>query len=124
MWRQHVRFVLASISLINRKGDAVVMDPAISVPILGKPKAYETANPSVSIMRVNTARILRTGPSEPAGATVASHERRAHWVTRGNRRFWRQARDGGAIKVKGGAKKVSVVKVAGDIKAQKKESKA
>ena len=78
---------LSSLALLNRKGDTVVVEPAESIEINEptKPKAFEIANPSVSIVRVNTKRILQTAPSEPTGATVRPHDRRAHLRRVGNR---------------------------------------
>lgn len=83
---------VALAGLLNLKAlqaDALIVTPAESYALPGmngrKPRAFEVNNPSVSIVRIGTRRILRTQPSEPTGATVRGHDRRSHWRRIGDR---------------------------------------
>lgn len=81
--------VIADLLMLNSKGDAVIVEPATWVlDTSGKPlKAFQKPNPSVSIVKVNTARILRppVDIDDGSGATVRPHDRRSHLRRRGNR---------------------------------------
>jgi hypothetical protein len=91
----------AVLALINRKGDAVVVDPApwelADEP--AKPKSFEIRNPSVSVVHVNTPRLLRPAADDDGSSgTVRPHDRRAHLRRRGRKII--QVR---ASKIHGGA---------------------
>jgi hypothetical protein len=87
---------------LHRKGDTVTYEPA-ACEWLDQPverlKAFQKPNPSVSIVNVNTDRILRPPQDEiPTGATVRPHDRRAHY-----RRVGRKLIQIKATKIHGGA---------------------
>ena len=97
--------------LIHRKGEAIYCAPAPARTI-AKPKGFQKPNPSVSILKVNTPRLLKIGVTafkSSSGREVSPHDRRGTWCTSklGNR-YWRNA-----CKVKGGAaaKVAKVVKL-------------
>ncbi len=71
-------------ALLNLKGDAIELEPAqwFYTTEPAKAKAFQTPHPSVSIVRINTARIFRqpsgAGPTgvKQRGSDVRSHLRR------------------------------------------------
>jgi hypothetical protein len=107
---------LKAIMLLLQKSDTIIVEPAPwwSVDEPAKPKAFETANPSVSIVRVNTPRIIVRPPrsDDGSGAKVRPHDRRAHLVRRGRKIIWRKE-----SKVNGGAEAAvaKVVKIDKDL---------
>lgn len=80
---------LGHLELLRSKREVIVVEPAPFewVQGAGKPKAFQRPNPSVSIVRVNTPRLIRLAPPEPTGATVRPHDRRGHTRTVGNRKI-------------------------------------
>jgi hypothetical protein len=80
---------LIATMLLLQKGDTVIVEPAPWWPANepAKPKAFETANPSVSIVRVNTPRIIVRPPRDDngSGTTLRPHTVRSHLRRRGNR---------------------------------------
>jgi hypothetical protein len=80
---------LTMLGLLNRKDDVVVAEPADwTLDTSGKPlKAFQKPNPSVSIVKVNTNRVLHPPPDvdDGSGASVRPHDRRSHLRRRGRK---------------------------------------
>lgn len=80
---------LKAIMLLLQKSDTIIVEPAPWWPAdaPAKPKAYETQNPSVSVVRVNTPRIIVQPPrsDDGSGAQVRPHHVRSHLRRRGNK---------------------------------------
>jgi hypothetical protein len=81
--------LLIGIMVLLKKSDVVVITPAPWWPANApaKPKAFETPNPSVSVVRVNTPRLLVRPPRDDdgSGAEVRPHHVRSHLRRRGNK---------------------------------------
>jgi len=71
--------LLESAMLLLQKGDTVIVEPAPWWPAgePAKPKAYETRNPSVSVVHVNTPRLIVRPPRDDDGS---GEKRRPHFV--------------------------------------------
>lgn len=82
---------LAAIMLLLQKSDTVVVEPApwwpANEPEPVKPKAFQTPNPSIAIVRVNTPRILvrPTRDDDGSGQTIRGHNVRSHLRRRGRK---------------------------------------
>lgn len=93
---------LVAAMLLLEKSDTIEVEPAPWWPAdePAKPKAYETRNPSVSVVRVNTPRIIVRPPrdNDGSGAKVRPHDVRSHLRRRGNKIIQVRAhtRNGGA----------------------------
>lgn len=102
---------LISNFLLNLKGGVVTVTPALwslnNAP--AQPKAFHIPNPSVSVVKVNTTRIIvqPARADDGSGATQRPHTRRAHLRRRGNKII--QVRES---KIHGGASPtIKVVKI-------------
>lgn len=85
-----VNFVLSGFALLSLKSDTIWRENAQWVHVEGtKSKGHRRPPPSVSIIHLNTHRILHPPiDDDGSGGTVRPHDRKAHRRTRGNRMTW------------------------------------
>ena len=86
----YAQTVILGHALLNRKGNSAIIEPAqweLAVVPPGKLKNFQRPNPSVSVVKVGTPRLLHIVPDDatPTGATVRPHDWRSHPRHVGNR---------------------------------------